>query len=39
VHGYAVIDDQLVWGIVESRLDGLEADAARCLAAATEARS
>lgn len=33
VHGYAAIDDKLVWGVVESRLDDLEADASRCIAA------
>jgi uncharacterized protein with HEPN domain len=38
VHGYAAVDNKLVWGIIESRLDALEADARRCLAA-LDARS
>jgi uncharacterized protein with HEPN domain len=33
VHGYAAVDDKLVWGIIESRLDDLEADSSYCLAA------
>lgn len=31
VHGYASIDDLLVWGIVESRLSDLGADVQACL--------
>jgi uncharacterized protein with HEPN domain len=38
VHGYAAVDDKLVWGIIESRLDAVEADARVCLAA-LDARS
>jgi uncharacterized protein with HEPN domain len=33
VHGYASVDDKLVWGVIESRLDGLGTDVADCLAA------
>jgi uncharacterized protein with HEPN domain len=33
VHGFAAVDDRLVWGIIEGRLGDLEADAAGCLAA------
>lgn len=33
VHGYAAIDDRLVWGIIESRLDQVDADATSCLEA------
>jgi uncharacterized protein with HEPN domain len=31
VHGYATVDDRLVWGIVEGRLADLAADARACL--------
>ena len=33
VHGYAVVDDKLVWGVVESHLANLGADATARLAA------
>ncbi len=31
VHGYAAIDDKLVWGIIETRLDDLEVDSSEQL--------
>ena len=33
VHGYASVDDKLVWGVIESRLDGLGSDVSASLAA------
>lgn len=33
VHGYAAVDDKLVWGVIDSRLDDLAADAVARLAA------
>lgn len=32
VHGYSAVDDKLVWGIIEARLDDLDADARARLA-------
>ena len=33
VHGYASVDEKLVWGVIESRLDDLGSDVSACLAA------